>query len=439
MQPPHLLYVAWGYPPSRGAGMYRALATGNAFARAGWRVTVLTATRDTFERLTGSDPAMEERIDPRIEVVRIPFDPDRGEDDLRRWSRLRVYSPLLWNALRWARSMAIFPEFSYAGWLRPLTRAALAVHQRAPVSLVLGTANPNVDLMPGYVLHRRHGVPYVVDHRDAWNLDVYTGKRTASRLSRAGRLERRIMRNATEGWYVNQPIRDWHAREYPEVADRLHVVANGYDRDLLSVDRAEAPDPERDLVVGYLGTLYGPLPLTEALEGWRLARTRSDAVRRARLVFRGRLGHFAEPDQQFAARLAEFRDDGVSYEGPVSKSEVSDVYSSFDALMLIISRSRYVTSGKVFEYAATGLPIAALFHPETAATSVLDGHPASYPAAEVSVESFADAIIAAVERARTWTRDDLLEAQRWATRHERDEQLRPRIEALTAAIDGRTA
>ena len=70
---PHVLYVAWGFPPCRGGGVYRALATANRFAAKGWRVTVLTADRDTFVRYTGADPSLEERIDGRITVVRVPF------------------------------------------------------------------------------------------------------------------------------------------------------------------------------------------------------------------------------------------------------------------------------------------------------------------------------------------------------------------------------
>src|SRR5690606_35175061 len=174
---PHLLYVAWAFPPSRQAGMYRALATVNAFADAGWRVTVLTATVETYERLTGTDPGMRDAVRPGVEVVRVPFDPPRVEDDLARWSRFRVVSPLLWFAVRWAWWSMQFPERAYAVWLRPLLGAAEDIHRRDPVDLVIGTANPNVDLMAGAHLHRIAGVPYVVDHRDAWNLDVYTGRR----------------------------------------------------------------------------------------------------------------------------------------------------------------------------------------------------------------------------------------------------------------------
>ena len=59
---PHLLYVAWGYPPCRGGGVYRALATPNAFAEAGWDVTVLTVDRETFTRTAKPSAAVYSAI-----------------------------------------------------------------------------------------------------------------------------------------------------------------------------------------------------------------------------------------------------------------------------------------------------------------------------------------------------------------------------------------
>ena len=93
---PHLLYVAWGFPPCRGGGVYRALATANRFAALGWKVTVLTADRDTFFRFTGADLTLEERVDPSVEVVRVPFEWPILEADLRRWSKRRAANPKLW-------------------------------------------------------------------------------------------------------------------------------------------------------------------------------------------------------------------------------------------------------------------------------------------------------------------------------------------------------
>ncbi len=431
---PHLLYVAWGYPPSRGAGMYRVLATANAFARDGWRVTVLTATRDTFERLTGSDPESEKYIDPRIRVVRIPFDPARGEMDLRKWSRARLFSPLLWNFARLARSRLSFPETGYGTWKAPLTTAAEEIHRADPVDLVVGSANPNVDFAPGMHLRRTHGVPYVMDTRDAWHLDVYTGKRIGTRLGRSNRLERRLTDDAHEAWFVNQAIRDWHAAEYPRRAEHFHVVANGFDPSFLGAAPDRQTDPDGALTFGYLGTIHGPIPLRETLEGWRIARAESPTVARSRLVFRGRLGQGAEPNPATVALMNEYRDDDVSHLGPVSKTQVSEVYRDFDALLLIISRSKYVTSGKVFEYAATGLPIAALHHPETAATKILRGYPRLFPVSETTPRLIADALIAAAEEALATTPDRVEETRRWAAHLSRDAQLLPRVAALRAGL-----
>lgn len=416
--------------------MYRALATANAFAAEGWDVTVLTATRDTFERLTGSDPAAESAVDPAVRVERIPFDPDRAEEDLARWSRSRVLSPLLWNYLRWLRSSAAFPEGGYGHWRTPLIAAAERIHAEHPVDLVVGSANPNVDFAPGEHLHRAHGVPYVMDYRDGWSLDVYTGQRAMSRRSRAGRIESRMLRHAAEAWFVNEPIRAWHAREYPELEGRLHVVSNGWDPEFLRLQPRDGLGDGEALTFAYLGTIYGPMPLLEALEGWRLARSRSALIARSRLVFRGRLGHFAEPDAHAAALLEQFRDDGVAYLGPVSKTEVASVYDQVDALLLIVSRSPYVTSGKVFEYAATGLPIAAVHHPETAATSVLQGRPGWFPVADLSPEQVADAFERAGDRATSMTGAELEDARAWAAPLARDEQLVPRIRVLRDLVGG---
>lgn len=435
---PHLLYVAWGFPPSRGSGMYRALATANAFVSRGWKVTVLTASRETFERLTGTDPESEDLIDPRIGVVRIPFDPSRGETDLLKWSRFRVFSQLAWNVARWATSWIQFPERGYGVWSTPLIRAAEQIHHREPVSLVIGTANPNVDFVVGGHLARKFGVPFVMDYRDAWHLDVYTGKRIRSVLGRSARIEMKLLRSAVEVWFVNKPIRDWHAQRFARLAPKFKVVANGFDPDLL--DRIVMRPSRRNagLVFGYLGTIYGPIPLRETLEGWKLARAESALVRDSTLIFRGRLGHFSEPDSVSAAMIAEYSGEGVTYGGPVSKTQVADVYSDFDVLLLIISRSRFVTSGKVFEYAATGRPIASIHHPDTAASDVLRGYPLHVAVDDTTPRAIASALIEIGEIALKSTADDIQGAKTWATSLSRDSQLAPRIEALFDFVTNRS-
>jgi glycosyltransferase involved in cell wall biosynthesis len=434
---PHLLYVAWGYPPSRGAGMYRALATANAFAAAGWRVTVLTPERQVFAQLTDLDPLTEEAIDPRITVVRVPFDLSRGETDLSRWSRFRISSPLAWSGLTLLRENLPFPEPRYGGWKRHLVPAARQVHAEHPVDLVIGTANPNVDFTPGWALWRRHRVPYVMDYRDTWHLNMYSGTRTASPSARSSRWERKLLRRAAEVWFVNGPIKGWHDTGYPFIADRSHVVSNGYDEGFLAGYSPRVRAAGEPLSIGYLGTIYGPMPLEQSFEGWRLARERSPLLARSTFDVHGRLGHYATPDLRAKEIIDRYRDDGVVFHGKVSKTDVARTYASFDGLALILGRSRYITSGKVFEYVATGLPVAALHHPETASTSVLETYPRAILAADDTAEAFADAFVRLAEHIEASTAADAEQARAAAERWERQHQLAPRIAALRALVEGR--
>lgn len=432
---PHLLYVAWGYPPCRGSGVYRAWATANMFARAGWRVTVLTAPRETFTMSTGIDASLERTIDTSIEVVRVPFESGAFDNDLREWSAARANAPELWNVLSSWRAQRSFPERNYGGWRRTLESAAQEIHARAGVDLVLGTANPHVDFIPGHELHASHGVPYVMDYRDAWQLDVFTGRRLTPPGSAVAKWERRLIDKALAVWFVNEPIRDWHAALYPDAADRMKVVANGYDIDFREHDRAASP---QGLVFGYVGTISAAVPVDKLVTGWRLARERSSLLAASRIELWGHLNHTGIPNEAVAREMESFAENGITYHGSVPKHQIAEVYDRFDALLLVLGTGRYVTSGKVYEYAATGLPIVSIHDPGNAASEVLRGARNWHPAPDLTPDAIAHTLIDAAEATLTTTSAEREAAREWATQYRRDLQLLPQIESLrTSVAEGR--
>lgn len=417
--------------------MYRALATANAFVQAGWAVTVLAPRRETFAQLTDVDPLTEQAIDERVSVRRVAFDLSRGETDLSRWSRWRMESPLAWSGVKLLEESIGFPEARYGGWRKYLLPAARAIHADQPVDLVIGTANPNVDFTPGWDLNRRFGIPYVMDYRDTWHLDMYTGQRTSPTWSRSSRWERRLLTRAAEVWFVNEPIRHWHENAYPSIIGKSHVVSNGFDEGFLEGLSTKTRGADNPLSIGYLGTIYGPMPLEQTFEGWKLARQRSNLLSRSTLDIHGRLGHYATPDLSVKEVLDRYRSVGVRYHGKVSKTDVSRTYSQFDGLALMLGRSPFITSGKVFEYVATGLPIAALHHPDTASTAVLEKYPLAVAARDDTAESFARAFIELAELIQRTTQDDRMGARSAAQRWERRQQLAPRIESLSQMVASR--
>lgn len=431
---PHVLYVAWGFPPCRGGGVYRTLASANAFARGGFRVTVLTATRGSFARYTGTDESLEHQVDGRIRVVRVPFDWPARETDVRSWTPLRAAAPRVWWRLRKWADLRSFPEYGYGPWRPALEAAALEVHRSDPVDLVVASANPHVDFTAADVLHRRYGIRYVMDYRDAWMLDVFGGGLTHPEGGRVDRLERRLLESAHEVWFVNEPIRSWHAQRHPDLAHAMHVVANGYDPQLAPTARLSPPDPDRPLVFGYLGTASPKVPVQQFAQGWRLARQQAAQLRDARAELWGYLGFYADPDAGMQALLDQYAADGLSYRGPVAKTAVAARYATFDAVLLILGTGQYVTSGKVYEYLATAMPVVSVHDPGNAASTVLRDYPLWFPARSLQPEHIAQALTAAAQAARTADETTRRQCARYAEGFRREVQLNPRVEALRVAV-----
>jgi len=430
----HLLYLAWGFPPSRAGGVYRALATVNAFAAAGWDVTVVTATRETFERYTGADASLEEQVDDRVVVRRIPFDWPAQDTDVRRYGALRVALPPVWARLRRLADELPFPEPSYGPWRRPLAAAARAVHDEHRVDLTLATANPHVTFAAAHDLFRSAGVPYVMDYRDAWTLDVFSGRTTTRARSRVSRWQSRLLADAREVWFVNRPLRDWHAARFPAVAERMQVVENGWDPALLPPVGPPSPH-DGGPRFAYLGTVTPKVPLAELLAGWRLARADGRLPAGATLTLGGHLGYFTVPQGPLAEALADAAADGVRYVGPVAKAQVADFYADADVLVLALGSGRYVTSGKVYEYVATRRPVVAVHDPANATTDVLADHPLVARVAAVTPDEVARALAEGAALAARATPDDEVRLDALADRLRRDRQLAPRVTALRPRED----
>jgi glycosyltransferase involved in cell wall biosynthesis len=437
-QQPHALYVAWGFPPFRGGGAYRTLASANALAEAGFRVTVLTAAREAFQRFTGSDASLEGTVDPSIEIVRIPFEWPGRDFDIRRWDRARAEDPLGWIDHFHDHETDDFPEPHFGRWHDDLVAAAERVHAADPVHLVVGSANPNVDFAVGEHLHARYGVPHVMDYRDAWRLDVYKGIELGKGDPRIAEFETRAIRSASEVWFVNEPIRAWHREMYPEAADKMHVVENGFDAAVELRPHLETPPADRGLHFAYVGTIGPRVPIAETVEGWIRATRTSEEMRRARADI---WGSITSPKSVAAAILPDSVPYGVHYRGPVPKAQVTEVYEAADVLLLTLSAGRYVTSGKVYEYMATGLPIVSVHEPTNAASDVLRDYPLWVAAEDLTTHAVAEALVEGARLARTADAAVRRRAADFGAGFERLAQLRPVAQRLrsTVALQGAIA
>jgi glycosyltransferase involved in cell wall biosynthesis len=216
----------------------------------------------------------------------------------------------------------------------------------------------------------------------------------------------------------------WHANRYPFAANRMQVVRNGWDPETLGDIEYTPPDPGRPLRFGYLGTVTPALPLDTVFEAWRIARNHP-LLADAEFNIYGHLGFFPEGAVPLRKRLAEEEPYGVRYHGPFTKTEAAKAYGQTDALVFCPGGTKYVTSAKVFEYMATGKPIASIHAPGIAAEEVLDGYPVWFNGARLDPDTAAQSLIAAAKAARDMDADTHEQAQRHAAAFSREAAMGP--------------
>jgi glycosyltransferase involved in cell wall biosynthesis len=424
---PHALYVALGFPPSRGSGVFRAMATAHGLLEAGFDVTVLTVDRDFWFHYTGADEELEKQVDQRLRIVRVPLQVPMQEWDLRRWSRGRRISPRVWRKVQVRRDRRQpFPEVNYGAWADPVVDAAVRIHEERRVDVTVATVNPNVDAYAAYRLKERYDVPYVIDQRDAWTLMQFTGERLHPVGSPQVAWERRLFEGAAEVWFVNSAMREWHAGVYPAAADRMRVVMNGWDPGLV----VPAPPRTGDGPVrfGFLGTLTTQVPLQAFLDGWRMV-AGEPTMAGATADIRGHLGFYRAPNQLIAQQLLDAADVGVRYGGSVAKTAIASTYTEWDALLMLLGGGRYVTSGKVFEYVATGLPVVSVTPTDSGANEVLRDYPLWFPAVSLDPAHVAVALRDCADAVRSSGPAERDECVEYAQRFRRDVQLEPAMVA----------
>jgi glycosyltransferase involved in cell wall biosynthesis len=284
-------------------------------------------------------------------------------------------------------------------------------------------------------LWQEHRVPYAVDFRDGWSIDVIRGTEAFSRDSVRGRWEDRVLAKALAVWCVNEPIAQFYRDRYPQLASGVRVVRNGYDRDSIPA-RVLTPDPAAGLTFGYLGSVNFPAAfLRSVLAGWRLAREADPVLARSTFEVRGHIGAgHAREDNDHVELLRAAAADGVTFAGPVAKAEVAGTYGRWDALVLMLVGGGYVTSGKVYEFMATGLPVLSAHEADHDAGNALAGHPLWTGAVGIDPERLADAFVRAGRMAQEATEAQRATARARADRFARDAQLVPAVRELTALV-----
>jgi glycosyltransferase involved in cell wall biosynthesis len=421
---PRLLFVAFPFPPSRGAGVYRTVAMANHLADRGWDVTVIAPDDEYFARYQGSeDRSLIDWVSPSIRVKRVRLVNPYLETDVRRMSFGRVATPT-----RHARKLHdlrrdVSPLDHYPFWYEPVVRAGMRASRVRRFGVILATGNPFSSFAAARKLSRLTKRPYVLDYRDAWTLDQFDGTIKPGATEAALGLEFRLLSEASGLISVNEEILEWlkSTHRFPRTVERM-VIPNGFDRRFVGGRSSLPAERGPTIRMLHIGTLVPGKMDWEMMLG-QFSRTAHDGAMDIRLDVYGHLGFSGR--HAASLRYLFEHDDYINYLGPVNRAQVSSLYSDADVLYLPLYESPYVTSGKVYEMMATGKPILAWGASTAGALKPLRGYPSLVRADTARPSSWSEAIATSARMARE-TSGELARASReFAAQYERDRQLEP--------------
>ena len=240
-----VLLLAFHFPPLKGSsGLERVLAFCSHLPRFGWRPVVLSANPRAYEAVS------EERVSdiPSGVVVERAFALDAA-----RHLSVRGRYP------RWAA----LPD-RWVSWLLGAVPAGWRLARRYRPAAVWSTYPIATAHLAGYVLARITGLPWVADFRDPMvEHDARTGATYPSdaRLRRARLwVEALVAQRAAAAVFCTRAAADIFAARYPLVpAERIYVIANGYDEGAFATARSAGARNPDHLVLLHSGLLYpGP-------------------------------------------------------------------------------------------------------------------------------------------------------------------------------------
>ena len=321
--------LAYYFPPLAGGGVQRTLKHVKYLPDHGFDPIVVT-TRGTGHRL--KDLSLCSEVPSQAIVLRPPELPLHvakwGVESLLRRARL---SPRLAQAVGW-------PD-EFVGWAPGALWCALRAVQRYRPDVIYSTSSPVSGHAVALLASRLTHLPWVADFRDAWTLNP-EGPKLFDGVSR--RLERRVVQDARRLVTVDETI---ELLGVPAADPRCVIIRNGVDPD----DLTPAPGEARGEVfrLAHVGMLYGARDAAPVLAALRSLVSRGilDPARiELRIVGDGKLGSNI---------------DGVpiSRRGYVDHREALAEMAAADALLLYQPVGWRASTGKVFEYLATGRPI----------------------------------------------------------------------------------
>jgi|GEM_PF-1074136 len=415
-----LLLIAYRFPPAPSPGAQRPGYLARYLPEFGWNVTTLTeAYAEKIEAPPFPADVLHVRplgwkLQPQLRsrVVASAGHPT---------SALRV-------ALRRIKETILFPDAA-APWLATSVKAGHEALCAQRYDAILSTAMPASAHVIGWILARRHKLPWIADYRDPWAGNVYDpGGPVRKFLARF--LERGVIHHAAA---VTTTLDGFAAQIGHFNRRSVQVIPNAYDpADWAAIPNAE---PQR-FDLSFTGTMYDgkrtPDLLFEAIA--QLRAEHDPAGEAARVHFYGRnLLNIAPAAARHGVSLL------VRQYGEVSRAEAMRAQRAAAALLIFLNMdpaTGHEMGSKYLEYIGARRPIIAFGPRNSIMRGFLAKHRLGWFAS--NVEEAKDALRGAYARFRSGDFQVSVDRQDMITARELAAEFAHILDAITGCDESRT-
>ncbi len=254
-----VLVVAYYFPPWGGGPVMRTVKLVKYLQRLGWSITVLTADPRYYESIS-DDPELMDEIGNAVRVVRThSLQPvGRIARDLMNQSTGQSSGGIGFARrilpLARAAHQLLIPDDKVL-WLPFAFVTAARLVRRCPPDVVYVTTPPHstglLGVLMKYLMRRQQ---LIVDIRDDWIGNPLYRRGWRLRAWIEERLERCVLHQAAAILVPTEGARCAVVTRHRALADRVHVVPNGFDED--DIDRARGLESFRPACSAALECIY---------------------------------------------------------------------------------------------------------------------------------------------------------------------------------------
>lgn len=277
------------------------------------------------------------------------------------------------KVLRWISALRYIPD-NKIGWIDPAFEVAKQIVEKHKPELIFSTSPPPSNLLLAAKIRKWSDIPAIFDMRDDWvgnHQQVYP---TPWHRNKMVQLENDTLSQADGIVTVNSVIRDAIVSRHPRYIKPILSIPSGYDSmRFLDVSEPSFQNDRSKITMLYSGRFYGEnQPDTFLMAVSNLLRKHPSYANILRLAFQGGL------EQRHHKLIDSLGLSGLSIDfGYVDHAtSVANLLES-DLLWLVVAhrnRGEQVSTGKIYEYMASGKPIVALAPAGGALHGIISGY-----------------------------------------------------------------